>query len=243
MTHVRLAGLGHAELGRIRAAALSLQHRRLETAYSKGKIGRNDACPCGSGWPKIQAVSWAPRVASPYRAALSRHHLVRLANGGFAIPTQLFLGGVIGGLGAFPADHRSQDRWRLLRRKRKFRTDTLPPARFVSGGRAAIGTEAQIIAYIDDFQLLMYPTIAAFPLLLFFARAQPNEGESPTVAPLSLSVFDFNLISRHAPLRPLCGGGRCCADHAFGSPASAISAAAARARSAASRAISAHSPV
>jgi preprotein translocase subunit SecA len=49
LTHVSLRGLGPAELGRIKAAALSLQRWRLQEALSKGKIGRNDPCPCGSG--------------------------------------------------------------------------------------------------------------------------------------------------------------------------------------------------
>lgn len=49
MKHVTLAGLANAELARIRAASLSLQSERLDKAREKGKIGRNDACPCGSG--------------------------------------------------------------------------------------------------------------------------------------------------------------------------------------------------
>jgi preprotein translocase subunit SecA len=47
--HVSLAGLNHVELERVNAAARSLQQRRLNQALAKGKIGRNDACPCGSG--------------------------------------------------------------------------------------------------------------------------------------------------------------------------------------------------
>jgi preprotein translocase subunit SecA len=49
MRHVSLAGLGHAELDRIKAAALSLQTQRVRQAQAKGKIGRNEQCPCGSG--------------------------------------------------------------------------------------------------------------------------------------------------------------------------------------------------
>lgn len=49
MKHVTLAGLASAELSRIRTASNSLQNTRLAEARLKGKIGRNDACPCGSG--------------------------------------------------------------------------------------------------------------------------------------------------------------------------------------------------
>ncbi|MGY3621009.1 preprotein translocase subunit SecA [Bradyrhizobium sp. USDA 10063] len=49
MKHVTLAGLANAELDRIKAASLSLQSERLGRARAQGKIGRNDACPCGSG--------------------------------------------------------------------------------------------------------------------------------------------------------------------------------------------------
>ncbi|MGH6702874.1 MAG: YecA family protein [Bradyrhizobium sp.] len=49
MKHVTLAGLASAELDRINAASISLQKARLDKALAQGKIGRNDACPCGSG--------------------------------------------------------------------------------------------------------------------------------------------------------------------------------------------------
>jgi preprotein translocase subunit SecA len=49
MKHVSLSGLGYTELERVKAAALSLQQQRLEQALTKGKIGRNAPCPCGSG--------------------------------------------------------------------------------------------------------------------------------------------------------------------------------------------------
>ncbi|MBV8738090.1 MAG: DHA2 family efflux MFS transporter permease subunit [Alphaproteobacteria bacterium] len=52
---------------------------------------------------------------------------------------------------------------------------------YTAAGRAAldatIATQAQIIAYIDDFRLLMFLTLAAFPLLLFFRRAQHGDGD------------------------------------------------------------------
>ena len=51
---------------------------------------------------------------------------------------------------------------------------------FTAAGRAALDAtvtlQAQIIAYIDDFKLLMIVTIAAFPLLLFFRRPAPGAG-------------------------------------------------------------------
>jgi uncharacterized protein YecA (UPF0149 family) len=49
MKHVSLAGLANAELERIKAASLSLRRKRVEQARAKGKIGRNEPCPCGSG--------------------------------------------------------------------------------------------------------------------------------------------------------------------------------------------------
>ncbi len=49
MKHVSLAGLANAELERIKAASLSLRRRRVDEAQAKGKIGRNEPCPCGSG--------------------------------------------------------------------------------------------------------------------------------------------------------------------------------------------------
>jgi MFS transporter, DHA2 family, multidrug resistance protein len=56
---------------------------------------------------------------------------------------------------------------------------------YTPAGRAAldsmIGNQAQIIAYIDDFRLLMYLTLAAIPLLLFFRKAEPRDGDQHTV--------------------------------------------------------------
>jgi preprotein translocase subunit SecA len=51
VTHV---GLASAETERLRAKGVALQQRRIATAQAKGKIGRNDPCPCGSGkkWKK-----------------------------------------------------------------------------------------------------------------------------------------------------------------------------------------------
>jgi preprotein translocase subunit SecA len=49
LTHVSLAGLSPAELERVKTGSLSLQRQRLTRARAKGKIGRNDICPCGSG--------------------------------------------------------------------------------------------------------------------------------------------------------------------------------------------------
>ena len=53
------------------------------------------------------------------------------------------------------------------------------------GGRAAldamITTQAQIIAYIDDFKLLMIATLVAIPLLLVFKRASGGGGDHPVV--------------------------------------------------------------
>ena len=52
---------------------------------------------------------------------------------------------------------------------------------FTAAGRAALDAtvtlQAQIIAYIDDFKLLMILSIAAFPLLLLFKRP-PRPGRS-----------------------------------------------------------------
>ncbi len=51
---------------------------------------------------------------------------------------------------------------------------------FTAAGRAALDAtvtlQAQIIAYIDDFKLLMIVTIAAFPLLLLFKRPPRSSG-------------------------------------------------------------------
>jgi hypothetical protein len=52
--HVTLAGVPEAEIERLRAKGVALQQRRIASAQAKGKIGRNDQCPCGSGkkWKK-----------------------------------------------------------------------------------------------------------------------------------------------------------------------------------------------
>jgi preprotein translocase subunit SecA len=54
LRHVTLAGVPDAEIERLRAKGTALQQRRIENAQAKGKIGRNDQCPCGSGkkWKK-----------------------------------------------------------------------------------------------------------------------------------------------------------------------------------------------
>jgi DHA2 family multidrug resistance protein len=53
------------------------------------------------------------------------------------------------------------------------------------GGRAAldamITTQAQIIAYIDDFKLLMIATLVVIPLLLVFKQASGDGGDHPVV--------------------------------------------------------------
>jgi MFS transporter, DHA2 family, multidrug resistance protein len=38
--------------------------------------------------------------------------------------------------------------------------------------------QAQIIAYIDDFKLMMIVTLAAIPLLIAFKKAPGNGGEN-----------------------------------------------------------------
>ncbi|WP_246660949.1 MULTISPECIES: SEC-C metal-binding domain-containing protein [unclassified Tardiphaga] len=47
--NVNLAGVPTAEIERLRAEGGALQQRRIANVHSKGKIGRNDYCPCGSG--------------------------------------------------------------------------------------------------------------------------------------------------------------------------------------------------
>jgi len=53
------------------------------------------------------------------------------------------------------------------------------------GGRAAldvmITTQAQIIAYIDDFKLLMIATLAVIPLLPVFKQASGGGGDHSVV--------------------------------------------------------------
>jgi hypothetical protein len=43
---------------------------------------------------------------------------------------------------------------------------------------AMITLQAQIIAYIDDFKLMMIVTLAAIPLLIAFRKAPGNGGEN-----------------------------------------------------------------
>lgn len=54
LRHVTLVGVSEAEIERLRAKGVALQERRIASAQAKGKIGRNDQCPCGSGkkWKK-----------------------------------------------------------------------------------------------------------------------------------------------------------------------------------------------
>lgn len=51
---VTLVGVPAAEIERLRAKGVALQQSRIASAQAKGKIGRNDQCPCGSGkkWKK-----------------------------------------------------------------------------------------------------------------------------------------------------------------------------------------------
>ena len=53
-------------------------------------------------------------------------------------------------------------------------------------GRAALDAmitlQAQIIAYIDDFKLMMIVTLAAIPLLIAFKKAPGNGGENHALA-------------------------------------------------------------
>ncbi|HEY3919830.1 MAG TPA: DHA2 family efflux MFS transporter permease subunit [Stellaceae bacterium] len=52
-----------------------------------------------------------------------------------------------------------------------------------AAGRAALDAvvtqQAQIIAYIDDYKLLLIVTVAVFPLLLFFRKGKGNDTEQP----------------------------------------------------------------
>lgn len=54
LRHVTLVGVSGAEIVRLRAKSVTLQQRRIASAQAKGKIGRNNQCPCGSGkkWKK-----------------------------------------------------------------------------------------------------------------------------------------------------------------------------------------------
>ena len=49
LRHVTLVGVSRAEIERLRTKGVALQQSRIATAQAKGKIGRNDQCPCGSG--------------------------------------------------------------------------------------------------------------------------------------------------------------------------------------------------
>jgi MFS transporter, DHA2 family, multidrug resistance protein len=53
-------------------------------------------------------------------------------------------------------------------------------------GRAALDAmitrQAQIIAYIDDFKLLMIATLALIPLLVVFTQASNRSGQDHTLA-------------------------------------------------------------
>jgi DHA2 family multidrug resistance protein len=56
---------------------------------------------------------------------------------------------------------------------------------FTDGGRAALDAmitqQAQIIAYIDDYKLLMISTLAAIPLLIVFKKARGSSVDHPVV--------------------------------------------------------------
>jgi MFS transporter, DHA2 family, multidrug resistance protein len=58
---------------------------------------------------------------------------------------------------------------------------------FTAAGRAALDAtvtlQAQIIAYIDDFKLLMILTLLALPLVFFFRRPPREAGSGPALAP------------------------------------------------------------
>ena len=55
---------------------------------------------------------------------------------------------------------------------------------YTAAGRAALNAmvtdQAQIIAYIDDFKLLMILTLLALPLCLFFRKPPPGAGSEPS---------------------------------------------------------------
>ena len=57
---------------------------------------------------------------------------------------------------------------------------------FTAAGRAALDAvitqQAQIIAYIDDYKLLMIATLVVIPLLIVFKRTPDGSGEDHTVA-------------------------------------------------------------
>ena len=45
-----------------------------------------------------------------------------------------------------------------------------------------ITRQAQIIAYIDDFKLLMIATLAVIPLLIVFKQSPEGDGHDQTLA-------------------------------------------------------------
>jgi preprotein translocase subunit SecA len=49
LTHVSLVAAPLAEVERIKAASVTLKTQRVRLAQAKGKIGRNEPCPCGNG--------------------------------------------------------------------------------------------------------------------------------------------------------------------------------------------------
>jgi DHA2 family multidrug resistance protein len=57
---------------------------------------------------------------------------------------------------------------------------------FTAAGRAALDAvitqQAEIIAYIDDYKLLLIATLLVIPLLIVFKRASGGSGEGHTVA-------------------------------------------------------------
>jgi MFS transporter, DHA2 family, multidrug resistance protein len=56
---------------------------------------------------------------------------------------------------------------------------------YTAAGRAALNatvtSQAQIIAYIDDFKLLLILTLLALPLVFFFRKPPPGAGSEPSV--------------------------------------------------------------
>jgi MFS transporter, DHA2 family, multidrug resistance protein len=54
---------------------------------------------------------------------------------------------------------------------------------FTAAGRAALEAmvtrQAQIIAYIDDYKLLMIATLAVIPLLIVFKKSSDRGGTTP----------------------------------------------------------------
>jgi preprotein translocase subunit SecA len=65
LRHVTLVGMPEVEIERLRAESVALQRRRIASAQAKGKIGRNDQCPCGSGkkWKKCHGQRVYPPLS------------------------------------------------------------------------------------------------------------------------------------------------------------------------------------